>query len=69
MAECDGRQIAQALTNLLKNAAEAIDARIPPLHGLLLPGEIRLGVSADKDRRFCRSRITAKAYQSKNATA
>ncbi|NTU76322.1 MAG: PAS domain-containing sensor histidine kinase [Alphaproteobacteria bacterium] len=25
--ECDGRQVAQALTNLLKNAAEAIDSR------------------------------------------
>jgi two-component system, NtrC family, nitrogen regulation sensor histidine kinase NtrY len=40
IAECDGRQIAQALTNLLKNAVEAIDARPPPLEGLLLPGKI-----------------------------
>lgn len=28
IVECDARQIAQALTNLLKNAAEAIDARV-----------------------------------------
>lgn len=27
VSDCDGRQIAQALTNLLKNAAEAIDGR------------------------------------------
>ena len=43
LAECDSRQIAQALTNLLKNAAEAIDARTLPLGGATLPqGEIRL---------------------------
>jgi two-component system nitrogen regulation sensor histidine kinase NtrY len=30
IVECDARQIAQALTNLLKNAAEAIDARAVP---------------------------------------
>ncbi|MGE3623046.1 MAG: ATP-binding protein [Bdellovibrionales bacterium] len=41
-AECDARQVAQALTNLLKNAAEAIDARPLPLQGQLLPGEIRV---------------------------
>ncbi len=29
-AECDGRQLAQAITNLLKNAAGAIDARSSP---------------------------------------
>ncbi|QQR69364.1 MAG: HAMP domain-containing protein [Alphaproteobacteria bacterium] len=42
---CDGRQIAQALTNLLKNACEAIDARpedpSPPL------GEITVTLSQD----------------------
>ena len=48
--ECDGRQIAQALTNLLKNAAEAIDARPSPLVGLLLPGEISVRLSeGDED--------------------
>jgi two-component system nitrogen regulation sensor histidine kinase NtrY len=30
---CDGRQIAQALTNLLKNALEAIEGRDPPADG------------------------------------
>ena len=42
IAECDQRQIAQALTNMLKNAAEAIDARPLPLEGHLPPGEILL---------------------------
>ena len=45
IAECDGRQIAQALTNLLKNAAEAIDARPNPVNGGLLQGEIKLRLS------------------------
>jgi len=49
-AECDARQLAQALTNLLKNAAEAIDARPAPLVGLLLPGEIRIRLSQTVDR-------------------
>lgn len=42
VAECDGRQIAQALTNLLKNAVEAIDARTVPFEGGLLPGEVNV---------------------------
>lgn len=41
-ADCDGRQIAQALTNLLKNASEAIDGRPESSSGLLPTGEIRL---------------------------
>lgn len=41
-ADCDSRQLAQALTNLLKNAAEAIDARPTPLDGILPRGEITL---------------------------
>ena len=49
IAECDGRQIAQALTNLLKNAVEAIDARILPLEGSLLPGEVTVRLSATDD--------------------
>lgn len=50
-AECDGRQIAQALTNLLKNAAEAIDARALPLNGSSLPhGEISLMLEVKGDR-------------------
>jgi two-component system nitrogen regulation sensor histidine kinase NtrY len=48
-AECDGRQLAQALTNLLKNAAEAIDARPMPLDGQLPQGEIRLHLKAEDD--------------------
>ncbi len=39
-ADCDARQIAQALTNLLKNASEAIDGRGEPSEGSLPPGEI-----------------------------
>ncbi|MDR3424561.1 MAG: PAS domain-containing sensor histidine kinase [Alphaproteobacteria bacterium] len=40
LVDCDARQIAQALTNLLKNAAEAIDARNAPLKGDLPQGQI-----------------------------
>jgi two-component system nitrogen regulation sensor histidine kinase NtrY len=47
IAECDSRQIAQALTNLLKNAAEAIDSRIAPLDGVLPSGRIHLRLSRD----------------------
>ncbi|HEU0118133.1 MAG TPA: ATP-binding protein, partial [Alphaproteobacteria bacterium] len=49
-AECDGRQVAQALTNLLKNAAEAIDARVVPISGGLLQGEIKLKLSETRER-------------------
>jgi two-component system, NtrC family, nitrogen regulation sensor histidine kinase NtrY len=41
-ADCDGRLIAQALTNLLKNAAEAVDSRPDLMDGILPAGEIRL---------------------------
>ncbi|MDE2030440.1 MAG: PAS domain-containing sensor histidine kinase, partial [Alphaproteobacteria bacterium] len=47
IAECDARQIAQAVTNLLKNAVEAIDARIPPLSGVLPQGKVGLRLYAD----------------------
>jgi two-component system nitrogen regulation sensor histidine kinase NtrY len=40
--DCDSRQVAQALTNLLKNAAEAIDARPLPIEGQLPRSEIRI---------------------------
>jgi two-component system nitrogen regulation sensor histidine kinase NtrY len=43
-AECDGRQISQAVTNLLLNAAEAIEGRTEPDPP---PGHIALTVSAD----------------------
>ncbi len=48
VAECDARQIAQALTNLLKNAAEAIDARTPPLEGALEKGQIVVSLSCSE---------------------
>lgn len=45
---CDGRQIVQALTNLLKNAAEAIDGRALPDDGTSLPeGRIALSLTLD----------------------
>lgn len=40
VAACDARQISQSLTNLLKNAAEAIDARPEPAEGTLPKGKI-----------------------------
>lgn len=48
MAECDGRQLAQALTNLLKNAAEAIDGRPLPLQGNLVKGEINISLTVEE---------------------
>ncbi len=48
-ADCDGRQIAQALTNLLKNAAEAIDGREELSEGILPSGEIGLTLSLTED--------------------
>lgn len=44
-ADCDERQIAQALTNLLKNAAEAIDGRPDASEGTLPPGKIHLSLA------------------------
>jgi two-component system nitrogen regulation sensor histidine kinase NtrY len=49
IAECDARQVAQALTNLLKNAAEAIDARNAPLDGHLPQGKIHMRLSMDEN--------------------
>ncbi|MDX9689155.1 MAG: PAS domain-containing sensor histidine kinase [Proteobacteria bacterium] len=50
MADCDGRQMAQALTNLLKNAAEAIDGR-PHAEGEppLPKGKINLSLTVEGD--------------------
>ena len=48
-ADCDGRQIVQALTNLLKNAAEAIDGRPQPEHGELPPAKIGLDLHIDEN--------------------
>lgn len=51
LAVCDGRQIAQALTNLMKNAAESIDARMVAQKEEAAPsipqGEIHLALSQD----------------------
>jgi two-component system, NtrC family, nitrogen regulation sensor histidine kinase NtrY len=41
--------MAQALTNLLKNAAEAIDARPLPFNAALIPGEIKLRLTQSED--------------------
>jgi len=45
---CDAQQIGQALTNLLKNAAEAIDARIAAT-GPAPPGQIHLSLRESDD--------------------
>ena len=44
---CDRRQVGQVLTNILKNAAEAIEGREPSLTGPLPPGEISLTLTDD----------------------
>ena len=44
---CDRRQVGQVLTNILKNAAEAIVGREPSLAGPLPPGEISLTLTDD----------------------
>jgi len=47
--DCDARQIAQALTNLLKNASEAIDGRSEKEGVPLSPGEISLTLFVSED--------------------
>ncbi|WP_114391637.1 sensor histidine kinase NtrY-like [Oleisolibacter albus] len=48
---CDSRQIGQALTNLLKNAVEAIEGRIEAAGaGNPAPGEIAVRLLAEEDR-------------------
>jgi two-component system nitrogen regulation sensor histidine kinase NtrY len=46
---CDAQQIGQALTNLLKNAAEAIDARIAATGSAEPPGQIHLTLRESDD--------------------
>ena len=48
MFECDGRLVAQALTNVLKNAGEAIGARITA--GDDTPGKISIALELENDR-------------------
>ena len=45
---CDRRQIGQVLTNILKNAAEAIEGRVARPGETLSPGEISLSLIDDK---------------------
>ena len=48
---CDSRQISQALTNLLQNAADAIEGRPAPADGSdLPPGAVAIRVKADEER-------------------
>ena len=48
---CDSRQISQALTNLLQNAADAIEGRPVPADGSdLPPGAVAIRVKADEER-------------------
>lgn len=46
---CDSRQVAQILTNLLLNAAQAIADRVKPPGGELPPGEIEVQVCVNED--------------------
>ncbi len=48
--QCDARQIGQSLTNLLKNAVEAVNARPAPASGTLTPGRVEIRVRADAER-------------------
>ena len=45
---CDGRQVVQVLTNLLRNAVESIESR--DRDHALDPGEVRVGVEATSER-------------------
>jgi two-component system, NtrC family, nitrogen regulation sensor histidine kinase NtrY len=47
---CDGRQISQALTNLLQNAADVIEGRPAPDIGTLTPGQVDLSLEVDDER-------------------
>lgn len=47
---CDGRQIGQALTNLLQNAADSIVARADRRGAKVPPGEVRVGIAEAEDR-------------------
>jgi two-component system nitrogen regulation sensor histidine kinase NtrY len=49
VVECDGRQITQALTNLLQNAVDAIGGRIPAEGQTLPRGHIEVSLSTEDD--------------------
>ncbi|MFC5313080.1 sensor histidine kinase NtrY-like [Azospirillum rugosum] len=49
--QCDSRQISQALTNLLQNAADAIEGRTAPADGTELPpGAVSIRVTAGEEQ-------------------
>lgn len=50
--ECDGRLVSQALTNVLKNAGEAVEARIA--QGDDMPGRIDVRLETDGDKLIYR---------------
>ena len=50
LAECDARQLTQAVTNLLKNAAEAIDGRSFEENTTPPPGEINMRLTISEGR-------------------
>ncbi|MEL7029035.1 MAG: ATP-binding protein, partial [Pseudomonadota bacterium] len=50
MVRCDGRLVVQALTNILKNASEAIAARIAGDGASAGPGKIKVELSLDHGR-------------------
>jgi len=50
VAECDGRQITQALTNLLQNAVDAIEGRVAADGETLPRGLIEVALSTEEDR-------------------
>jgi two-component system nitrogen regulation sensor histidine kinase NtrY len=49
-AECDGRQISQAITNLLQNAIDAIDGRIAEADKNPPSGSIEVSLTVEEDR-------------------
>ncbi len=50
MVTCDGRQIAQAMTNIIKNAIESIHGRRVPISGELPRGMISVSLHEDEER-------------------
>ena len=50
MLTCDGRQVAQALTNVIKNAVESVEARLTTEGPSATPGRLEITVRSDEDR-------------------
>ena len=46
---CDGRQLVQVMTNVLRNAVESIQVRAPPADGELEAGVVRVKIARDDD--------------------